>query len=266
MLNQSHPITQKQLVVLFLLTLICTANSCRKNRILKDPEVPELPEQEVPDKKRLLPVRITSGQEQLSFKYKDSLLIQLDHKDGYTLKIDYDQHGQPRELKKYKKDKLLQGVYFYLNERGILYKLNRFNYQNLNATYIGYELIAQHPLQQSINVKAYDHNDQLIREVTHTYKTGNKISSSAGGTALPDHYTYDDQPGIFKHIPHAELLFPEAGFSPLYPGTNNIRNLSFGNKPSENLEFSYTYNKAGYPTTIVQMKAKTSQEYKVSYE
>lgn len=266
MSNPSHPITQKQLLVLFLLTLICTANSCRKNRVINSTEEPEPPDQEVPQQKQLLPAKITSGQEQLSFKYRDSLLIELEHKGGYTLKIEYDQHGQPMELKKYKKDKLLQSVYCSWNAQGILYKLSRYDYENLHPTYIGHETLEHHPLQQIIKIKVYDQNDLLIRDMMNTYKTGNKISSFAGGTARPDDYTYDNQPGIFKHIPHAEFLFPEIGFSPLYPGANNIHSVSFGNKPLENLQFSYTYNKAGYPTNIVQTKAKTSQEYKISYQ
>lgn len=244
---------------------------------LKETQQEKIPENppEKPLVKALLPVKMKAAQFEVTLKYLDDLsmfLTEIKSSDGYTSKIAYNKEGYPSKFEKYKNDVLFQTVYYYRDNKKLIDRVTRFDYDAKReiVTPKGYYTLGYDANEQLTSIKNYGITKQLLYEEALTYTAdGNIQNNTISGNSAQNNstnYTYNNKNGIFKHLPYAHLWAIEAENQILHPGKNNRLSNSSTQKPVENSTYSYKHTSSDYPEEMSRTKNKVTEVFKISYK
>lgn len=261
----------------YLCALCCIllSYSCSKKEGSPDPgkEQEKTKEPEKPDpplNTALVPSTIKSQNLLMTFKYDEekSLLIELAQSDGWVTKFFYRPDQTPMELEYYKDNKLQQSVGYIFNKDGRLDKIALFD---KNSVSYGFYLVTQDEGRKTTQLKKYDAKGKLIEEENISYdQLGNMIkvvlTNNSKTTIMSS--TYDGHSGIYRNIPHFQLLFlaqPQQQARAIYSISNPLR-LDYLPSGTSSSIYAYEYNSSGYPSSLQLSQGNLSEALKMTYK
>lgn len=262
--------------IFVLLFLLQTA--CKKKGGSSSPESPEAPVQPVSpstpgsELKMLRPQSISTDNLKVDFVYttNGNRLAEIRQSNGTREMIVYNDQGTPKEYKRFLKDELIYHVYYASDQDGLVNKAIQYTVASggKSLTPIGNYQISYGTQKQIESVEWYDFKNMLITTKHSTYDT-NLLLVARKSTGLPPNtqtFTYDDHPGIFKHVPQLQLFSIEHQAFYMLNQRSNLKVISNDNNAAEDLKFEMQYNVDGYPSTVTQSDvANTRKIYKIIY-
>ncbi|MBE9601814.1 hypothetical protein [Pedobacter sp. MC2016-24] len=262
---------KKTLTALVFIMLLLPLISCKKNKRPKSKDDIETPD-ESPGKKNYLPVKFESSSLHIYLKYKEGtkLLTEINGSDGERILITYTSAQIPLKLEKYKQTTLVKLIDYHKDGQQQITQCTSFDYDAINRTYIplgdiniGYDVKAQ-----INNLKFFDDLNKFTKALTLLYNsTGNlsvvEVTAQTGNNTL--NYTYDQQTGIYKHVPYAALFSIALEHYFFSSSNNNLLNFSNQKNSVEDTTYTYEYNQEGYPIQMIVSQNKTTQRFKISY-
>lgn len=260
------------LIALAFIPLLFMLPSCKKNKRPKEKEDTEKPA-ESSGQKSYLPVRFESTSLNISLKYKEdtNLLTEISGSDGNRTSITYTSAQIPLKLESYKNATLLKLIDYFKDGQQRIKQCTLFEYDAINRSYIplGDIQINYNGKDQISNLKFLNNLNIPTREFTMSYNTAGNLSAAQLTAQSADNntfnYTYDQQPGIYKHVPYASLFAIELEAYFLNGNHNNVLSYSDQKNTVENSTYTYEYNQEGYPVLMIISKNKTVQRFKISY-
>ena len=252
---------------LCLLLILVSSGCSKKNK--PSPESPveggEKPQASV----NILPIKLEQGQLQISFSYlrNSNLIASIIQSDGTTEKFTYTDKDVLKSYERYRKEELIYLVEYTVDPTGksIHGAQHLIEAKGKVSSPLGYYDIRLNADNKVADVKWYNLNDKLQKTLLFNYSESGSISTMVNTSpdVKPVSFIYDDKNGIFKNTLSCQFLLLENSQTLLYCLKANVIQQSGMTGP---IQFSYTYNKDGYPTTILSKDENgLLTSWKVSY-
>lgn len=252
----------------FCLLLILVISACgKKNQ--PTPEPPVDGGDKPGNSKNLLPVKLEHARLQISMTYlnNSSLLATIVQSDGLTEKFSYTDQQSLKSYERYNQNELVYMVDYAGDASGNVIKASQHlvTFNGKVTTPLGYYIIQLNTGKNITDVKWYNLSDRLLKTVLFNYSETGTINTMVNTSPeiKPISFSYDDKNGLFKNAVSCQFLALENP-QPLFRSLKaNILQQSGVSVP---YQYSYTYNKDGYPVTILGKDEQGTQtSWKVTY-
>jgi len=225
-----------------------------------------------PTKKVLTPQGITTDNLNVEFKYSvtGNRLTEIRQSNGTREMILYHDNGFPKEYQRLLKDELIYHVYYVTNADGLVIKAIQYAVASGGKakTLFGNYQISYGDHLEIKTIEWYDFTNMLTSSREHKYNDDLQLisSQSAVKTSTLQSFQYDGSEGIFKHVPHAQLIAIEHPAFYMLNQKLNLQSIKHDNHATEDLRFEMQYNVDGYPSAITQINAANNQKtFKITY-
>lgn len=255
-----------------VLLLIFSASSCKKSTHAI-PDLPDNPVQQVLEKV-YLPQKLESKNLniKLGYRSKTHLLTEVSRSDGYKTIISYTNADRPLKLEKYKNDKLIKLVDYRLDKKQRVIQCTLFSFEDEEQSYMPLgDIDLEYDEQDRIlSFRFYDDQQQLTRVLIPEYDKEGILSTmqstSHPGSNMRFEYTYDKQQGIYQELPFLQLFSLELEDCFFSHQKHNVLQRTILQQPANNISYSYTYNTAGFPVSMIVNDGKSNRQFTITYE
>ena len=264
-MNTKTPSTRAGTCHCLLLILILTACSKKHQPAPDEPGGGEKPVNTT----TLVPQKLEQPQLQIILRYNKTTgqLTNFEQSDGMVEKLIYDDQQRLKRYERYQKSELIYLVDYTWNKTGNVIRAAQ-HLAELNGkitTPLGYYDIELNAANAISSAKWYNLNDQLLKTVIYNYSESGTLSMviNTGPDIKPSAYMYDNKNGLFKNVSSCQFLALENNIALLRSDKANVIRQTGVSLP---YSYTYTYNKEGYPVTIISLDEKGMQtSWKVTY-
>lgn len=268
------------LIVFFLFHV-----SCKKRGASPAPDGPEKPTTPVtppnpaspttptnPTKKVLTPQSISTENLKVEFKYSatGNRITEIQQSNGTREMILYHDNGFPKEYQRFFKDELIYHVYYVTNSDGLVIKAIQYAVASGGKakTLLGNYQISYGDHMEIKTIDWYDFTNMLTSSRQNTYNNDLQLISSQSTikASTLQSFQYDGSDGIFKHVPHGQLIAIEHSAFYMLNQKSNLQSIKHDNHATDDLRFEIQHNVDGYPSAITQINAANNQKtFKITY-